>query len=378
MFPKEWSRAHFLICCGCAIVTVVLILYFVSDFNPNVDQTSSYAVKNNHHFNAYERLHSIIEANNNNLEDDPKLLQKNGYNYHKSGYGIVFDATLDTLRFIYISISIMNYLNITYPIEIYLNELDGKNEQDIMDKCSKYFETFTDMNIQCKFCHHHPIEKDSYKAFYLLDSSFQHVLYLDFYTMIIQQPNILFDSDEYNLNHAIFWPNKCEQAMQIVIDTLLYHNMLNIVIDCIDSNNYPFNDCFKLMWLNKQQSFYFVDIQPQYIGIMDINQTFYATSLFQFWLNDNSLYTEGKLNNNPMFIHQLKSMKSINNKLWKYYQEVLGDRKCVKSLNKSDNEYKYKVDTIKENKVNDELIAELELKWIEFWNETMQVETIFS
>eukprot|EP01083_Nonionella_stella_P078695 215507_1 len=134
----------------------------------------------------------------------------------KHGYGIVYTGSIELLPLVYISLSILKRLGFTsYPVEIFVNDDDNSNTT--IHKCQSVFiDEFSLVfpHIKCISLDERPTRMYSYKILSLLHSSFEHVLFLDCDNIIIQSPQVLFQSVEYKFTDAIFWTDlwgaKCD------------------------------------------------------------------------------------------------------------------------------------------------------------------------
>ena len=137
------------------------------------------------------------------------------------------------------------------------------------------------------------------------------------------------DDIPYNASEYKFL-NSMESG-QLLIDSQYYMNELHMTYDCTIKQGYDGNDtrrnplhgdkdCFRLMWIKnsfnynqpKYSNFYFIPIQPKYLGYMVDNASFSRHMVLQYWI-DNTL----------LFMHQPRYVDPIDYIMFESYVDYI-------------------------------------------------------
>merc|ERR1712176_201165 len=100
-----------------------------------------------------------------------------------------------------------------------------------------------------------------------------------------QLQNVKYDSNDLKYTQS-------QEAAQLVIDTVLYYHTLEAVLNCTEMGEYQRylhgdKDCFRFMFLERNDAFYYNRIMPEYVGFTRTdengNDYFYRHALLQMW-----------------------------------------------------------------------------------------------
>lgn len=131
---------------------------------------------------------------------------------HFAGRGIVLCA--GGVRYFtcaYVAVRILRHLGVTLPIELWYR---GPAEMS-----AAMIELVRPYGVRCvdayEEARRHPIHRlDGWelKSFAVLHSAFEEVLYLDSDNVPVENPERLFDREEYRATGAVFWPDRYPQS----------------------------------------------------------------------------------------------------------------------------------------------------------------------
>ena len=281
-------------------------------------------------------------------------------NQHKHGKGIVFTGNQQQLQLIYVSHCFLQQIGSAFPVEIFmLNTFEAKQCDAIFHDEARPFP----FNVSCKVLSlpdthrkqyksstlekvifgRESIHEYSYKVLSLLQSSFEHVLFMDADCIAMTDPSTFFRSSEYVSQQALFWPdlygadctgirkdalypvyaattarcgvwdalglrydandlrfNQSMESGQMLINTRLHEDALHSVLQCINRVMWQWNlmgdkECFRLMFLAHSKTFHFVPEPPRRIGSV-ANAVFRPHVIGQAW--------KGQI----VFIHRTKGL----------------------------------------------------------------------
>ena len=106
----------------------------------------------------------------------------------------------------------------------------------------------------------------------ILNSSFQHVLYLDTNNNCLRDPEYLFDTDQYNEHGAIFWPDfwDMDREEQDIPSHILFSQQTSqMMIDrerCFDAISSVNSDLWMESFLQTNTDFYFIPFRALSVG----------------------------------------------------------------------------------------------------------------
>ncbi|CAF3384620.1 unnamed protein product [Rotaria socialis] len=202
-----------------------------------------------------------------------------------SGRGIVSSTSsgLNGCRRLLASLQLLRWLNCTLPVEVYAyaNELEMHEIRNL-----KAIQNVTLHIIKDKvILKNRKKSRFVIKPFSILQSSFEHVLWMDSDNIAVNNPEYLFDLPHYKNSTAIFWPDfwktsgrnpiwrmmniRCreedyeQESGQLVINKRLAWKALNLALYLNSDNDiikliHGDKDTFRLAWRSINVSYFFI------------------------------------------------------------------------------------------------------------------------
>ncbi|SJN49779.1 hypothetical protein [Sphingobacterium sp. JB170] len=219
------------------------------------------------------------------------------------GKGIVYTAGgVSYVTCLWVSISQLRNTGCTLPIEVW--HVGNEVSNEIIAEFRNLDVTFRDFNRYTN------VTQRGYilKPLAILNSSFKEVLFLDADNICVKDPNYLFESVEYRVHGALFWPDFWktgksnsiwkitgvkpkdlieQESGQILIDVERCWKALNLCLYFNRLGEYYYRillgdkDTFKFSWLASNTDYYMIDVLPGSCGRI-VDGMFIGNTMVQF------------------------------------------------------------------------------------------------